>query len=112
MNDDLVDAFLLGSQRNQWLCYPDKEIYVRKGHHYYPPEDKIILCFDIASIEVHPPHTGIFTKFLSEMIIKLKDSEYKAIFVESVLNKSFAGYLRRHSWFEMPGIDKNFFLIL
>ena len=110
-----VRHFLDVGLRNQWIEYPGMIVYVREAHHYHPGLKQVIKCFDVASVYVNKPNKGTFTTWFNALRKELSNSKFSAIFVESVINPSFADYLRRRNLYEVGEtmiVPANFFLML
>lgn len=100
MTREDFEEFMNTSRRNYWVYGPDMDIYVRKAAHYCPAVGKVLRTFDIGSIIVHRPHTGVFTRWYPQLRSWADHAGFQAVFIESVHNKEFASSLRRRGLYE------------
>lgn len=96
--DDILNQiqyFLDSSDRNSWIGNDSIKIYIRKSKRYI--NDKLLIFFDFATIEVTETNTGLFTAILNKF-----EEVYpnKNIFIESVLTERFANYIRKLGFIE------------
>jgi len=99
--DDLmvkISIFLHWKMKNEWLYFDYGKIYVRKSKRL--SEDKLIDCFDIATIELYEEFQGkgFFKLFLKKFIETYPD---KNIYVESILNPNFYIYLMKFGFIKI-----------
>lgn len=109
--DDILNQignFLESSQRNLWIGNDLIKIYIRKSKRNF--KGQLLDFFDFASIEVEETGQGLFTKILNKFEEIYPD---KNIFIESVLTKRFADYIKNKLGFEEPedNYNRNFYKI-
>lgn len=94
---------------NQWLTNNIMDVYVRLGKRLLPTKQvgepvryglESVRCLDIANIIVDPEyqHKGYFKAFLEDAEDVCKDVGVQVIYVENVINKFLARYLRRQNY--------------
>lgn len=109
----LLQAFLAGPQRNDWITFPNLTVYLRKSRRLHPTSREVIKCFDIANVSTTVQGQGIFTAWLAMVQAELQGLDFDAIYVESVQTDQFADHFRKLGWVESSGkYDINFFLML
>jgi N-acetylglutamate synthase-like GNAT family acetyltransferase len=110
---DTIRLFLLGSNRNCWLNYPDFHVYVRKGYHRINQANPVSMTFDIANIDVEARQRGkgIFTDWLTLVERETKSAGLEAVYVENVLNPRLADFLTRRGYTKLEGGIPSFYLL-
>ena len=104
-----LDQFLKSFDRNIWISNKDIKIYFRKGVHVVTGR-KMHHFIDIASVEVHKPNHGTFTKTLDAILTRHPDRNF---FIESVLNPAVDSVVSKFG-FEKQQVSPesyNFYLI-
>lgn len=100
----LLNEFINGESRNQWLNSKRLNVYVRKALRYI---NKIeirgttpIKTLDIANISVNEGYVGkgLGMQFLKEAH---EANPFNVTFIENVLNPSFEEKLRKDGWIEI-----------
>lgn len=107
-----VVRFLASKSRNEWLSTPEMEVFVRRSKRCHPISQRAIKCFDIANVTVNNREQGVFTSWLGELQKIVLDAKFDAIFVESIMTERFEQYFIKRGWYRVPGIDRNFLLML
>lgn len=88
-----LKIFLNSKDRNTWIRTNILQVYVRKGIHLI--NNNLVTTLDIANIEVKDKNKGIGTKFIN---IAHLSHNFKATFIESILNERFYQYLQKNGW--------------
>lgn len=88
-------------ERNAWLSAEGVRLYVRRTPRFLDEAPRKTL--DIANIENTKPGKGWFTKFLPELESRLcSESDFAAIYVESILNERLVGFLIKNGYTLKP----------
>jgi len=99
-----LDDFLVSRCRNKWIDVGDIKVYFRKSNRHwlckFHRDEAPLKTLDIASVEADDPGNGAWTRFISSLKTNKKLLEYEQIYVENVLNVSFAQWFRRMGWVE------------
>ena len=85
-----IEEFMNLPIKNKWIGNDEIKIYIRKSKRYI--NEKMIDCFDIATIEVEKQGKGLFTKILDQIIQKYPTTN---IFIESIMEPRFRGFFKR-----------------
>ena len=98
------EEFMSSPRRNCWVYGSDMNVYVRKAAHYCPAVSRALRTFDVGSISVHRPGTGVFTRWYPQLRAWADEQGFQAVFIESVQNERFADSLRKRGLYEHPEI--------
>ena len=90
----------------RWISDDVMKVYVRKSRRYI--NDKLIICLDLASIEVieNKRGQGIFTAFLGYAHAL---NPWDVTYIENVLAPRFARYFRNNNWCERDIFPPSFY---
>lgn len=95
-----LDIFIMSNDRNRWIEVWPVNMYVRKSHRLV--DGVMERVFDFASIVVIASkwRKGYCKAALETAIAMSRDSMYRALLVESVVNENLAKYLDSAPGFE------------
>ncbi len=92
-------------ERNKWLRFGPLEVYLRKSQ--IPFDIGPNLQIANVSVAEKSQRKGHFKRFLSEAEIYAKEANYKAVYVENIINPVLEAFLIKQGYvqYHKPGLS-------